>query len=185
MAANTFKFMITIRPEEDHGWTRTIEVVAHSAKEARQAAHNLHPGIKVLAVECETPRWRREIGHVITSEKKIKVGGFYECLEVETPYAVVLVYDGEVHACVSKTKREALYWGVYSHKKHGRLRGTGAMWLCTQQHRVGRKGKVSPDARSTRCCCGAEIYLLAATGDDFDERARRSREAFAAEQARA
>ena len=38
------------------------------------------------------------------------------------------------------------------------------MWFMTQQHRVGRKGGVKPDARSTRQSCGAEIYRHAATG---------------------
>ena len=38
------------------------------------------------------------------------------------------------------------------------------MWFMTQSHRIGRKGGVKPDARSTRQTCAAEIYRHAATG---------------------
>ena len=161
--AHAFEFIVTLRPEGEPENVFTTKVMALGDSEARKAALAEHGEHEVISTDCVTPRWRREFGHAIISEKEIEVGG-QKCLEVETPFAVVLVGPQDVYGSVSKTEREAMYWGIYGSKKYGRLRGEAAMWFMTQQHRVGRKGGVKPDARTTRMSCGAEIYHHAATG---------------------
>ena len=159
----TFEFIVTLRPKGQPEDVFTTKVQATKDYEAKTLALASHEDHEVLAAECNLPRWRREFGHAILSEKEIDVGGT-RCLEVETEFAVVLVGPQDVYGSVSKTKREAMYWGIYGSKKYGRLRGEAAMWFMTQQHRFGRKGGVKPDARSTRQSCAAEIYCHAATG---------------------
>jgi len=162
-ATSDFEFIVTLRPEGEPGGVFTTTVMAKEDIEARKKALEGRDGHEVVSTDCATPRWRREFGHAIISEKEIDVGG-QKCLEVETPFAVVLVGPQDVYASISKTEREAMYWGIYGGKKYGRLRGYAAMWFMTQQHRVGRKGGVKPDARTTRMSCGAEIYHHAASG---------------------
>lgn len=164
-----FEFIVTVRPKGMPEDVFTMKVQAKDVQDAKRLALEEHKGFEVLATDCPLPRWRREFGHAIISEKEVFVGkregwAGTRCLEVETEFAVVLVGPQDVYGSVSKTEREAMYWGIYGGKKHGRLRGEAAMWFMTQQHRVGRKGGVKPDARSTRQTCGAEIYRHAATG---------------------
>jgi len=159
----TFEFIVTLRPKGQPTKVFTTTVQATKDYEAKTLVLASHEDHEVLASECNIPRWRREFGHAILSEKEIEVGGT-KCLEVETEFAIVLVGPQDVYGSISKTKREAMYWGIYGSKKYGRLRGEAAMWFMTQEHRFGRKGGVKPDSRTTRQTCGAEIYRHAATG---------------------
>ena len=181
-ARDNFEFIVTLRPQGKPEEVFTTKVEAQDAHGARKAALEAHKCHEIVAADCATPRWRREIGHAILSEKEIMVGD-YPCLEVETMFAVVLVHGGEVHASISKVKRAAYYWGVFASKKYGRygrLRGVAAMWFMTQSHRVGRKGNVSPDSRTTQRTCGAEIYSQATSGVDHADVARKRQAEFEA-----
>lgn len=182
-ATRNFEFTVTLHPVGEPKKVFTKDVKASDDLKARKAARENDEGVEytVLSTHCDTPRWRREFGHAILSEKEIDVGG-QKCLEVETEYAVVLVGPEDVYASVSKTKREAMYWGVFASKKYRRLRGHAAMWLMTQPHRVGRKGTVKPEARTTRQTCGGEIYTHAATGVTHLEEALERQAEFAAKE---
>jgi hypothetical protein len=174
-----FEFIVTLRPKGEPENVTTTKVQAKDAHGAQKAALEDFEGFEVLTTDCALPRWRREFGHAIISEKEIDVGG-QTCLEVETEFAVVLVGPQDVYASISKVKREALYWGIYASKKYRRLRGHAAMWFTTQQHRFGRKGTVKPEARTTRQTSGGEIYYQAATGDDYVSKGEREAAAFRA-----
>jgi hypothetical protein len=162
-AATDFEFIVTLRPTGKLEEVFTTKVMAKKDYEAKKKALETYADHEVLRAECSTPRWRREFGHAIISEKEIEVSG-QKCLEVETPYAVVLVGPEDVYASISKTEREAMYWGIWAGKKYGRLRGHAAVWFGTQKHRVGRKTEVKCGSKTTRQTCGAEIYRHAATG---------------------
>jgi hypothetical protein len=177
----TFEFIVTLRPKGQPEDVFTTKVQASKDYKAKEAALAKFADHEVLVAECNLPRWRREIGHAIISEKEIEVGG-QKCLEVETAYAVVLVGPQDVYASISKVKREALYWGIYASKKYRRLRGHAAQWFTTQQHRFGRKGTVKPESRTTRQTCGGEIYYQASTGDDYVEKGKREAAAFRAKE---
>lgn len=162
-APQPFEFIVTLRPAGKPEDVFTTKVMATKDYKAKEKALETYADHEILRAECALPRWRREFGHAIISEKEIEVGG-QKCLEVETEYAVVLVGPEDVYASVSKTEREAMYWGIWCSKKYGRLRGHAAQWFGTQQHRVGRKGVVKCGSKTTRQTCGAEIYHHAATG---------------------
>jgi len=175
----TFEFIVTLRPKGQPEGVFTTKVQAEDSHKAKKAALADRENHEVVATDCPIPRWRQQIGHAIISEKEIEVGG-QKCLEVETAYAVVLVGPTDVYALISKVHREAMYWGIWASKKYRRLRGHAAQWFTTQQHRVGRKGTVKPESRTTRQVCGGEIYYLATTGDTYREKGEREAAAFRA-----
>jgi hypothetical protein len=178
-ADRNFEFVVTLRPKG-----RPLEVFAQTVEakdstEAKKVALEKDSTLESIREDCTTARWRREIGHEILSEKEVVISG-QKCLEVETPYAVILVGPEDVYASISKVRREAYYWGIWASKKYGRLRGHAAVWFETQQHRFGRKGTVKGGAKTTFQVCGAEIYYQATTGDTYREKGERERAAFRA-----
>lgn len=63
-----FEFTVTLHPVEDPRAVFTVDLVGRTDSEIRAKADELHPGNKVINVHCATPRWRREIGHMILSD---------------------------------------------------------------------------------------------------------------------
>ena len=169
-AAKDFQFTVTLHLEGDPRAVFTVDLLGRDDLEIRKKVEERHPGNKVLNVHCDLPRWRREFGHKIVSERTVFVGKTesfkgYECLEVETEFATVLVGPDDVYASISKTEREAVYWGIFASRKYGKLRGVGIMWLMTKHYQVGRRTRISANrSKYCRMSCGAEIYGHAATG---------------------
>lgn len=180
-APQPFEFIVTLRPAGKPEDVFTTKVMATKDYKAKEKALETYADHEILRAECALPRWRREIGHAIISEKEIEVDG-QKCLEVETAHAVVLVGPQDVYASISKVRREAYYWGIYAGKKYGRLRGHAAVWFGTQQHRVGRKGTVKCGSKTTFQTCGGEIYYQATTGDTYREKGERKYAAFRAKE---